>query len=195
MSPAPPAPGDPELERLTTGLARGDESAWVRFHVEHGPALFRRLLAATRGDADLAREALQLTYLRVARHARRSASPVEFATWLRLVARSALSDARRRRRSFFDLLRRREADPVPWLAEADDPATDQRLETALDLALTRLDADEHALIQGKYFQGHDVRALVDRLGLTPKAVESRFTRARAALRTHLLSDLSRHEPA
>ncbi|MBC7365727.1 MAG: hypothetical protein H7343_02760 [Undibacterium sp.] len=65
----PPASGSP-LHTLTTGLARGDDVTWTRFHRDFGPGIFRQLLAATRGGHALARGAPQQTYLRVARHAR-----------------------------------------------------------------------------------------------------------------------------
>src|SRR5688572_31109907 len=101
----------PELLTLTTGLARGDDIAWSNFHREFGPRIFRQLLAATRGDHDLASEALQQTYLRIARHARPCDAEPMFNAWLRTVARTALSDCRRRRMSFWQLLQRRHADP------------------------------------------------------------------------------------
>src|SRR5690348_638613 len=119
----------PELKHLTAGLARGDDAAWAQFHRDYGPAIFRQLLGATRGDHDLASEALQQAYLRVARHARPCDSDAMFWGWLRLVARTALSDCRRRRRSFWDLLRRRAGEP-----EADTEAghNDERLQAAID---------------------------------------------------------------
>ena len=83
MEPAVPSP----LRELTSGLARGDDTAWTQFHRDYGPGIFRQLLAETRGDHDLASEALQQTYLRVARHARPCDSAPMFAGWLRLVAR------------------------------------------------------------------------------------------------------------
>jgi RNA polymerase sigma factor (sigma-70 family) len=178
------------LLTLTTGLARGDDACWAQFHGEFGPGIFRQLLAATRGDHDLASEALQQTYLRVARHARPVDSAAMFGAWLRLVARTALSDCRRRRQSFWSLLRRRHADP----SDTGDPAPHaDRLQTALDEALTQLDADDRALLEAKYLSGHEVRRIAETMALTPKAIESRLTRARAELRHRLLTALSRHE--
>ena len=177
------------LHVLTTGLARGDDAAWVEFHRDYGPGIFRRLLAETRGDHDLASEALQQTYLRIARHARLCDSPPMFAAWLRTVARSALHDCWRRRRTFWQLLRNPSAAPE---SPSDDSA-DGALANALDAALAQLDATDRALLEQKYFAGLDVRTLATRLGLTPKAVESRLTRARAELRRLLVAALKRHE--
>src|ERR1019366_3823114 len=97
------------LRELTVGLARGDDAAWAEFHRDFGPGLFRYLLGATRGDYDLAGEALQQTYLRIARYARPCDSAPMFGGWLRVVAGSVLNDCRRHRRSFWNLLHRPEA--------------------------------------------------------------------------------------
>ncbi len=178
------------LLALTTGLARGDDACWARFHREFGPGIFRQLLAATRGDHDLASEALQQTYLRVAKHARPVEAAPMFAAWLRLVARSALSDCRRRRQSFWSLLRRRSEDPSDL---GDTAESETKLQLALEVALGQLDADDRALLEAKYLSGLEVRRIAETLALTPKAVESRLTRARAELRRRLLATLSRHE--
>lgn len=180
------------LHALTTGLARGDDAAWVEFHRDYGPGIFRRLLAQTRGDHDLASEALQQSYLRIARHARSCDSAPMFTGWLRVVTRSALNDCRRRRRTFWDLLRNRDA-ATDELSAAADTADDLALSASLDTALAQLSAADRTLLEQKYFSGTAVRVLAEQLNLTPKAVESRLTRARAELRRHLLAALPRHE--
>ncbi|ATC65444.1 hypothetical protein CMV30_16655 [Nibricoccus aquaticus] len=187
------SPSDvPHLRAFTTALARGDDPAWAAFHRDYGPALFRQLLATTRGDHALASEALQQTYLRVARHVRPCDSDTMFAAWLRTVARSALHDCLRKRRSFWQLLQRRHADPSDKLSDEPAPADDDRTLAALDAALARLSPDDRALLEAKYFSGTDVRSLADRLAISPKAAESRLTRARAELR-RLLETSLRHD--
>jgi DNA-directed RNA polymerase specialized sigma24 family protein len=94
------------LFELTTRLARGDDKAWMEFHREYGPQIFRRLLGLARGDVDLANEALQQAYLRIARHAKPCDSGLMFAGWRATIARTAMSDCVRGRRSFWQLLRR-----------------------------------------------------------------------------------------
>jgi len=178
-----------DLGRLTVALARGDDDAWLEFHRTYGPHLFRQLLALTRGDHDLAKEALQRTYLRVAKHVRPCDVEPMFKAWLRTVARSALLDCWRRRRSFTDLLFRKWQEP-PELA---DPAADDRLMDEFDAALARLDTADRSLLEQKYFSGLEVRTLAGQLAITPKAVESRLTRAREALRRELIAALQRHE--
>ena len=178
------------LRELTAALACGDDLAWSQFHRDYGPTLFRQLLAATRGDHDLASEGLQQTYLRVARYARSCESEAMFWGWLRVVARTALSDCRRRRRSFWGLLRRRADEPE---IGTDASGNDEPLQFALDAALASLEAGDRALLEAKYFSGESVRAIAERLDVSTKAVESRLTRARAELRRQLSSHLSRDE--
>jgi DNA-directed RNA polymerase specialized sigma24 family protein len=54
-----------------------------------------------------------------------------------------------------------------------------------------LPPDDRALLEAKYFSGTDVRSLAHQLAITPKAAESRLTRARAELR-RLLETALRH---
>lgn len=178
-----------ELCRLTTALARGKDDAWSQFNRIYGPGIFRQLLALTRGDDYLAKEALQRTYLRIAKHVRPCAEEAMFRSWLQTVARTALLDCWRRRRSFTDLLFRKHQEPP----ELSDPTGDDRLMEELDAALARLDASDRTLLEAKYFSGRDVRSLAEKLAITPKAAESRLTRARDALRRELLAALQRHE--
>jgi RNA polymerase sigma-70 factor, ECF subfamily len=177
------------LLALTTALAKGDDAAWAQFHRELGPGIFRQLLALTRGDHDLASEALQHTYLRIAKHVRPCAVEPMFLAWLRTVARTALSDCRRRRMSFWQMLQRRHADP----SDKGDDVEDEKLQRALESALLQLDEADRALLEAKYFVGTPVRLLAEQRGVSPKAVESRLTRARAELRRHLLTTLTRDE--
>jgi RNA polymerase sigma factor (sigma-70 family) len=114
-----------------------------------------------------------------------------FASWLRTVARSALHDCLRKRRSFWQLLQRRHADPSDKVS-ANVTDDDHTLAT-LDAALAKLPPDDRALLEAKYFSGADVRTLAGQLAISPKAAESRLTRARAELR-RLLETALRHDP-
>jgi RNA polymerase sigma factor (sigma-70 family) len=171
----------PALAELTRRMARGEDAAWQQFHREHGPRLFRSLLAAAHGDPHLAAEALQHAYLRIARHVRVCENEARWAGWLQVVARSALSDTRRRQFRFWQMLRRRAAEP----ADAPSDSADNLLLAALDASLAQLPPETRALLAAKYFSRESVQGIADRLGLSAKAVESRLTRARAELRERL----------
>jgi RNA polymerase sigma-70 factor, ECF subfamily len=178
------------LHILTSGLARGDDAAWAQFHREYGPRIFRQLLAVTRGDHDLASEALQHSYLRIARYARPCDSEAQFAGWLRVVARTALSDCRRRQRSFLHLLNLWSVHPIATESSTDE---EEKLQTALDYALAQLKPEDRTLLEAKYLSGFHVRVIAGLLNLPAKTIESRLTRARADLRQQLQSALARDE--
>ncbi len=188
-----PAPATSPLRELTVALARGDDAAWAEFHRDYGPGIFRHLLAETRGDHDLASEALQQTYLRLARYARPCEEAAMFGAWLRIVTRTALSDCRRRRWTFWERLRHREVGMEAESANVTETENEAALSAALDRALAQLDEADRRLLEQKYFAGVEVRAIAAQLDVTPKAVESRLTRARAELRRLLNTTLKRHE--
>lgn len=181
---------DPALRDLTQRMARGDDDAWQGFHREYGPGIFRHLLACTRGDHALASDALQGAYLRIARHVRITDNDAQWSAWLRIVARSALNDLRRRDSRFVAMLRRWWHEPV---AHDDSEDDDTSLLDALDHCLGELDDDTRALLDAKYLRGESVNDIATRLRLSPKAIESRLTRARAELREKLEERLKRHE--
>lgn len=171
------------IVRLTHGLAQGDEEAFREFHHLYFSRLHQFLLGVARGDQIQAQEALQETFLRVARHPRVFDSEEVFWCWLRAVARNAARDAGRKQRRYWALLDRftRQTQPPP---PAEAP-----LAAALEEAVAELDASERRLIEAKYLEGESVRALSAECGLTEKAVESKLLRLRRHLRRRLLEKL------
>lgn len=163
-------------------MSTGDDAAWREFHNRYGAMIFRMLLAATRGDPHLASDALQRTYLRIARHVRGCDNEAMWIGWLRIVARSALSDARRRQYPFWNFLRRQ---AVSKDDQSDTSTHENILLSHLDEALTTLEPSTRALLEMKYFRNDSVQTIAERLELSPKAVESRLTRARAQLREEM----------
>ncbi|MEM1449978.1 MAG: sigma-70 family RNA polymerase sigma factor [Planctomycetota bacterium] len=103
--------------------------------------------------------------------------------WLRRVVRNRAIDARRRQRlepPAGDAL-----EPRSNAASADEVA--ERIETqraVLD-AVERLDQPYRDTVYLRYFEGLRVREVAARMGVPPKTVETRLTRALAALRARL----------
>lgn len=176
---------------LSRRMAAGDDAAWKTFHEHYGAVMFRVLLAATRGDPHLASEALQRAYLRVARHVRICHDEGQWVSWLRVVARSSLSDARRRDHRFWNFLRHPDHGSVNPLKNTEGE-TD--LLAKLDLAMGKLTPDTRDLLEQKYFRGHSVKEISEKTGVTAKAIESRLTRARDQLRTALENQLRSSQP-
>src|SRR5690349_4682939 len=71
----------PDVAWLTSQMARGDENAYRRFYEMYFNRLLGYLLVLTR-DEEVAREALQMTLLRVARYAKKFDSEQVFWSWL-----------------------------------------------------------------------------------------------------------------
>ena len=181
----PEHPGDPALAALTRALARGEDAAWQEFHRVQGRMLFRYLLTLTRGDPHRADEALQQTYLRVAKHVRVCDQPVQWEAWLRRVARTVLADQRRGEGRFWRMLFRRAEEPESGDGDGGHEAELEILYGKLDAAMDGLPEEARRVLEGKYLRGLSVETLAAELGLSTKALESRLTRAREALRARM----------
>jgi RNA polymerase sigma-70 factor (ECF subfamily) len=178
-------PATASIERLTRGLAASEEEAFRQFHRLYFDRLYHFLLAVARGQEQEARDALQETFLRVARSARAFASEEVFWCWLKAVARNAARDAGRKHLRHLDLLRRFALDRVP-------PPTDPRegvLDAALQECLDELSPPDRGLIDARYLNGETIRELSVGVGTTEKAVESRLLRLRRRLRKQILRKL------
>lgn len=126
--------------------------------------------------------------LRVVRRIRCFESEVVFWDWLTCLARSAAADHGRKTGRHRRLL--------DWIANRPEPMVeapaDDALESALTLALEGMPEADRSLLVAKYTDRRAVRDIARKAGLTEEAVESRLSRARAALRRMTLK-LLRHE--
>jgi len=173
---------------LTRRLSAGDETAFREFHARYFDRLYQFLLVVARGQEHEAREALQETLLRVARHARPFDEEETFWCWLKAVARNAARDAGRKRSRYTALLNNFSILVRPDKINA--PAVeDGRLTALLGECLAELGAEDRALLEGKYLLGATVEELSQRTGLSEKAIESRLLRARRELRERALAKL------
>jgi RNA polymerase sigma-70 factor, ECF subfamily len=174
------------IASLTRRLAAGEEEAFRQFQSLYFDRLYRFLLVVARGDETEARESLQETLLRVARHARHFDSEEIFWNWLATIGRNAARDAGRKQSRYLALLARFTLrDPT----EASPAVQDGALAEALEESIGELGSDDRLLIEGKYLDGQTVRELAAQAGLTEKAVESRLLRLRRQLREGVLKKL------
>jgi len=179
LTPAAPS----AVALLTWRLSKGEEEAFREFHALYFVRLHRFLLVVARGDEAQAQEALQETFLRVARQARVFHSEEVFWSWLRAVARNAACDGGRKHRRYLSLLER-------FTRETEKEAGNEiALMELLEETVAELEPDERRLIEGKYWEGESVRQLSEQEGLTEKAVESRLLRLRRQLRERILQKL------
>lgn len=179
-----------DIAALTERLAAGNEDAFRQFHAAYFDRLMRYLIVVTRGDEEAARDALQETFMRVVRHARRFDSEAAFWSWLTVLARSAALDGGRKRQRYWQTLRNYahslfHSNATP---DSNDNFEEQLLTLSLE-GLGALSAEDRELVEGKYLRGASVRELAVASGLSEKAVESRLGRARRLLRERVLKGL------
>jgi RNA polymerase sigma factor (sigma-70 family) len=175
----------PDVAALTSRLARGEEAAFHEFYGLYFNRLFRYLFVMTGGQEELAREALQLAFVRMARHVRCFETEAAFWNWLALLARHSVADERRKRNRYQNLLTRF-FQQQPTLDDSPHDEAGARLEELLQNELAGLPADERALLERKYLHGEPVRALAADWKMTEKAMESRLWRIRRKLRAAML---------
>lgn len=143
------------------------------------------LLTVTRGNEALARDLVQQTMLKVARHVRVFEDEAAFWRWLTVLARTAAVDEARKSQRYFAFIERW------WRGRTEEPVDDRadRLEEMLSSGFEQLEPDERTVLEKKYLEESSVREIALTLGLSEKAVESRLTRARVKLKELLLKGL------
>jgi RNA polymerase sigma-70 factor (ECF subfamily) len=176
-----------DVDRLTRRMVMGDEEAYREFHRAYFNRLLAYLLVVTSNE-QLAREALQATFLRVARHARRFGCEEALWSWLTVLARSSVADERRRSSRYAAILIRFFKETL-IRSEVQANESDSRLKELLDVALQSIPFEDRELIERKYFERDSVRLLAQETNSSEKAVESRLVRIRQKLRTIVLAGL------
>ncbi len=171
---------------LTRRLAAGEDEAFRQFQALYFDRLYRFLLVVARGDETQAREALQETLMRVARHARPFEDEDAFWNWLKAIGRNTARDAARSRSRYLSLLER-----FTRSGESEAPAAsrDDALAMALEESVGELEKADRVLIEGKYLEGQTVKELSAQAGLSEKAVESKLLRLRRQLRECILGKM------
>jgi len=168
--------------------------AWRIFHDAYFNRLWRYLLVVAAGNEDAAREALQGTLVRVARHVKQFREENVFWSWLTVLARSALADESRKRRRYFAFLDRFTRHQEAGSSAMDNGEADEQLRALLESKLTALPEDERQLVERKYILRQSVREIAVGQQTTEKAVESRLSRIRRKLKDAVLDEL-KNEPS
>ncbi|MFO0837289.1 MAG: sigma-70 family RNA polymerase sigma factor [Phycisphaerae bacterium] len=146
-------------------------------------SLYRFVLIRVGGDTHLADDVMQQLWLHWRRG--RAVPPEQAEFWLRSIARNLVRTHWRRTARYdarvsADLAERVDREPLP--AEMLERA---EVREQLLLAITALPHEHQSLIVEHYFDGLPHDALAARHGLTPRAIEGKLYRARAALREAL----------
>src|SRR5690606_17797457 len=176
------------IPALTVRMARGDERAFGEFYDFYFNRLFRYLLVVASGQEEIAREALQLTFVRVARNVRRFGSEAAFWNWLTVLARSSFTDEVRKRNRYQGLLARFFQER-PAEIEVKCHHGGRSFEELLKDEMARLPIEERELLEEKYLHGGTVRKLAADWKMTEKAMESQLLRVRRKLKAAVLERL------
>ncbi len=177
----------PNIRTLTEGMERGDEGAYRQFYSLYFDRLLRYLLVLTR-DEESAREALQLTLVRVVKHARRFDSEEPLWSWLTVLARSAAIDEQRKKQRYSSFLSR--FFQQKQIEEQTVEVNSHDLMDVLEAQFAVLEPEERDLLRRKYLEGESVRDMAEANATTEKAIESRLVRVRRRLKEMIFSQLT-----
>ena len=174
------------LADWTRLLADGDDEAWRWFHASYYIVLLR-YAAQRSGDASSASEIVQQAYLRIARHVKSFSKEKDFSNWLFCLVRCATLD-HVRQLSRRNLLAEKYAHWRASRTDSDHDWLDSNNHAAAltQEALSKLPAEDSALLRRKYCDGTPTDELAIELGTTSKTIEHRLARLRGTLREIIL---------
>jgi RNA polymerase sigma-70 factor (ECF subfamily) len=134
------------------------------------------------GDADLAEDAAQETFIKAYRYLGALREPGRFSGWLARIARNVSATLLRRRRTELATRRRWAMNqPVATEPQASGNAEEEQRET-LERALAELEPRHRECLVLYYLEGKSVREAAALLGIREEALKTRLHRARHALR-------------
>jgi RNA polymerase sigma-70 factor, ECF subfamily len=182
------SPDRVQRERLLRGaVLAGDESAWRLWYHETFDDLHRYVRWRCGGRRDWADEIVQETWLTAVRRMRRfDPQQGSFLAWLRGIAANLLRNDLRRRRKAGKFQQATQAEIGDngrgATRQPDHQEEESQRQEAVAAALAALTEREETVLRAKYLDGRSVAQIAADHGDTPKAVESRLTRARQAFR-------------
>jgi RNA polymerase sigma-70 factor (ECF subfamily) len=177
---------------LVDQLLRGDRRAFGQFFNEYYPKLYRFVKRRLPHDASAAEDIAQGTLCRALESLRSYRGEAALMTWLCTLCRREMSARWDENRAWSAAPRLAEDDPAIRAAleallasEPPDPAraADRaQLRESILAALDYLPAPYGDVLEWKYLRDLSMGEIAQRLGRSPKAVESLLTRAREAFR-------------
>jgi RNA polymerase sigma-70 factor, ECF subfamily len=168
---------DPANDAIDLDRIFRDPDAFKRWYEDAVVRVYRYLHGRCGGDAGLAEELTQQTFLEAIRHRTRFAGRSEALTWLIAIARNKLTDHYRRlereerrrvRLTVREISVGGSADPFQQLEDRD----------RVTAALRALPAAQRAALVLHYVDGLPVREVAERLQRSESATESLLTRGR-----------------
>ncbi len=179
-------------KRLVKRLLAGDDQAFKRFFDENYSRLYRFVLARVSGDREAAAEIAHAALSRGLSKINRYRAEAALFTWLCAIARNELADWARRHQRYREHIVLTEDYPeiqaavdsllAPQVSEPGRHYQEHEISRLIQVALDRLPPHYGDALEWKYIQGHSVREIAARLGISPEAAQSVLARAKRAFR-------------
>jgi RNA polymerase sigma factor (sigma-70 family) len=175
---------------VTQALRQRNRSAWGDVYEDYAPDLFTFLVYLVHGDRTLADELHQETWLAALGGIDGfDSARGELRSWLFGIAKRQVALHFRRAGRLAGV--QPEMDTNAAEATGDESLAPIEIlklverSNAVRAALAELGADARSVLLGKYVDGRSVNELAERLGRSPKAIESALSRARTRMRALL----------
>jgi len=187
---------DPAAEQLALGVAQREASSLQRFYESHVDGLYGFVMVRVRGDAALAEDVVQDTFLEAIDRAR-SYDPQRgsLRAWLLTLSRNVLRRHLRHHPKRRDLVEVQRNLDASWAelgaALRGTPPSDEILEREetrqlVTAAIASLQPKYRRVLERKYVDECSLADLAGQLELSGEAVKSRLARARRAFRRAFL---------
>lgn len=171
-------------------VREGDADAFEALVALHSRAVYR-ICHRIVGDAAVAEDAVQETFLRAFRHLGRFDDRAEFSTWLhRIAVNAAIDELRKRRRDRWVELPEPEGPHVAAAPRSEEPAPDRvalssELGRATAAALADLTPVERAAFVLRHYEGRSIAEISAAIGKRDNATKQSIFRAVRKLRASL----------
>lgn len=182
--------------RIAKRLLAGDRAAFDALFESYFPRLYRSALARLDGNADEAREIVQITFCRAFERIDSYRGEASLYGWMCQIMRNAMID-RGRKQTRERLCADVEAPDAGLVAVLDtlrsvdgQPEAEARrteLVTLIQMTLDHLPTHYGDVLELKYVDELSVNEIAAKLGVGQKAAESLLTRARVAFRDAIVS--------
>lgn len=180
----------PEADALVTAAIGGDTDAFADLFEMTLPSIFRYLYGRC-GDATLAEDLAQDSYIRAMRAVRTSftGGSSEFVAWMIRIARNRFLDHVKSGRVRWEVV----VDELPVALARGDPEMEALNNVdglGLRRALRRLTSEQQEIVFLRFFQGLQISEVAQVTGRTEGAVKALQFRALRALQRLLVEDRS-----
>ncbi|MBU2501615.1 RNA polymerase sigma factor [bacterium] len=180
---------DQDENELIRRIMRGDPAAERALYGAHVDRVYRLAFRMT-GDAALAEDLTQDTFIRAFDRLEDFRSDGPFGAWLHRIATSVICSALRKRKRIMDFETAR--DDLAHLSGT-GPDLDPDLSRRLDRAVTQLDDDQRLVLVMHDVEGYTHQEIAAAMGTPVGTAKARLSRARRKLRDLLAGPLRHHD--